>query len=331
MQKLIDIKRRMEAVEGIRTIARSLSTVSSAKLSRTRGRAAGARVYVGHMRDMLERQLAYASAVGVELGDVSTLLAPHASRTRVLFIHLSGDRGMCGNYNAMVNRATAADLERLRGEGREVQLLLLGKHGEKYLARRFDVPVRSAEAWPRAGVTDELVDQVCAMATEAFLGGEVDEVWCRYTRYLSAVQRHPVLVRLLPIEVRQPSLALEEEGALPDEAALHALTVRPVAPLTRWWHEPSMNDVLDALLGLFARAQFEDVLLESYASEQAARMVTMEEASERAERTMLELRTRYNRLRREAITSDLLGVLFASRMRGETVVGGQPHRGGRSS
>jgi len=331
MQKLIDIKRRMEAVEGIQTIARSLSTVSSAKLSRTRSRASGGRLYVGKMREMLERQLAYASAIGVPLSEISPLLAAHESRKRVLFIHLSGDRGMCGNYNAVVNRATAADLARLRDEQRDVQLVLVGKHGERYLTRRFDAPVRSADAWPRAGVSDEFVDGIYSLATEAFLGGEVDEVWCRYTRYLSAVQRHPVLVRLLPIEVRQPALVLEDEAAAQDADTMQPLTVRPVAPLVRWWHEPSMNDVLDALLGLFARAQFEDVLLESYASEQAARMVTMEEASERADRTLLELRTRYNRLRRESITSDLLGVLFASRMRGETVIGGQPYRGGGSS
>ena len=329
MQKLIDIKRRMEAVAGIQTIARSLSTVSSAKLSRTRSRAGGGRVYVGKMREMLERQLTYASALGVPLTEVSPLLAAHESRDRVLLIHLSGDRGMCGNYNAVVNRATAADLTRLNDEGRDVQLVLLGKHGEKYLTHRFDTPVRSAEAWPRAGVTDELVDSLCRMATQAFLGDEVDEVWCRYTRYLSAVQRYPVLVRLLPIELRQPPLVLEDEAASQDEAGRFALNVRPEAPTVRWWHEPSLIDVLNALLSLFERAQFEDVLLESFASEQAARMVTMEEASERADKTLIELRTRYNRLRREAITSDLLGVLFASRMRGQTVVGGQPYRGER--
>jgi len=102
------------------------------------------------------------------------------------------------------------------------------------------------------------------------------------------------VVRLLPIEL-PPS-----DG-------------EPAAAAERWFYEPSARALLDELVAVYARAQLCDLLLESYASEQGARMITMEEATERADRTLQEYRVQHNRLRREAITIDLLGALFASR------------------
>ncbi len=84
-----------------------------------------------------------------------------------------------------------------------------------------------------------------------------------------------------------------------------------------WCYEPAQAPCVEELLRAFVRLQIEDVLLEAFASEQAARMVTMQEASERADRALAELRVHYNRLRRESITADLVGVLVAGRMRKE--------------
>ena len=84
-----------------------------------------------------------------------------------------------------------------------------------------------------------------------------------------------------------------------------------------WYYEPAQQPCVEELLAAFVRLQVEDVLLEAFASEQAARMVTMQEASERADRALADLRVHYNRLRRESITADLVGVLVAGRVRKE--------------
>ena len=139
------------------------------------------------------------------------------------------------------------------------------------------------------------VDWLLGRITNDFLGGEVDEVWACYTAFLSAVRREPMVVRLLPV---MPSEGLE---------------VWPRA----WQYEPDRGSCVEELLRAFVRLQVEDVLLEAFASEQAARMVTMQEAAERADRSLAELRVHYNRLRRESITADLVGVLVAGRVRGE--------------
>ena len=141
-------------------------------------------------------------------------------------------------------------------------------------------------------MTDEDVDALFARVSDAFLSGEADEVWCTYTRFFSPIRRYPTLVRLLP-------LTFEAGGS-----GLLATVAAATPPETedspeRWFYEPDLSTILTEVLGVFLRLQIEDVLLESFASEQGARMITMEEATERADRSLQELTVAYNRLRRE--------------------------------
>jgi F-type H+-transporting ATPase subunit gamma len=143
-------------------------------------------------------------------------------------------------------------------------------------------------------VRPDEVEKLLPLLLEPYLNGAVDEVYAAYTRFYSPIRRLPQVRRLLP-------LTLERNG-------------QSGATIEKWHYEPSFREIVDELLAIYLRVQLYDVLLESYASEQGARMITMEEATERAEKTLWECRVQYNRLRRESITIDLLGVLFASRV-----------------
>jgi len=306
MQKLVEVKRRMRTIEEIHDVARTLATVASAKLSRTRRQAAGMRLYAGRMREVLERQQAYLEAIGIPLVYASPLFVPHEPVERVALLHLSGDRGMCGNYNVAVNRRGLEFVEQQKDAGRDVVLVCRGAKGERYLTRRTDCPVLLAERWPRAGVTEECVERLHDLVLGLFLEGEVDEVWCSYTRFYTPIRRVPTLVRVLPIE--------PERGATGDWTVA---SLTPGSRPERWAYEPSFTAVVPELVDMFIRIHVEDLLLESFASEHGARMITMEEATERADKRLHECRVLHNRLRREFITTDLLGVLFASRLREE--------------
>ena len=123
-----------------------------------------------------------------------------------------------------------------------------------------------------------------------------------------------MLLRLLPVEIEARSRPAREPP--PVEAAL----------AERWSYEASFPQVIHELLMVSLLAQLHDILLESYASEQSARMVTTKEASERAEKTLRDCRVAYNRLRREAITVDLLGATYAGEVAEEqttTVIGAE--------
>jgi F-type H+-transporting ATPase subunit gamma len=170
-----------------------------------------------------------------------------------------------------------------------------GRRAETYLRRTTSLEIAEATGWTREGVTSADVDWLLGRVSGDFLSGEVDEVWACYTAFLSAIRREPVVVRLLPV------MPAEDDGT----------------PPRGWQYEPDLGSCVEELLRAFVRLQVEDVLLEAFASEQAARMVTMQEAAERADRALAELRVHYNRLRRESITADLVGVLVAGRVRGE--------------
>lgn len=308
MQKLVELRKRMRTVTTIRAVARTLATVSAAKLSRTRREAAGMRVYAAAMRRVLERQQAYLAGLSAtQAAAVSPFFATRAPCRAVTLLHITGDRGMCGNYNQIANRTATAFVARRTAAGQPVAVVAKGLRGERYLRRSAGAHVIYAEGWPREGVTAEDAARLFDLLSGRFLRGETDEVWCLYTQFFSPLKRVPRLVRLLPVA--------------PERLVGGATGAGPASkPPERWSYEPSLGAIIDEVLPVFLRLQLQDVLVESYASEQGARMVTMEEATERADKSLAEMRMRYNRMRREAITSDIVAVLFARQATGDAEV-----------
>ena len=302
MEKLADVRKRMGSVQGIGEVCRTLSTVASAKLARTHERARGARLYTARLREMLARQQAAARAAGCDPATLSPLMGVRPQVTRIAMVVVGADRGLCGGYNLALGRMARDFGAEKASAGIAVSAVVKGRRAETYLRRATDIPIDTASGWTRAGVTPEEVDTLLGSSTESFLSREVDEVWACYTAFISTMRREPTVVRLLPV--------------MPPETDERAQELGPAAP-EGWYYEPAQPPCVEELLRAFVRLQIEDVLLEAFASEQAARMVTMQEASERADRALADLRVHYNRLRRESITADLVGVLVAGRMRKE--------------
>jgi F-type H+-transporting ATPase subunit gamma len=308
MERLVDVKKRMEGVQGIGEVCRTLATVASAKLARSHERARGARTYTAVLRGMLARQQVAARAEGSDLAALSPYLCarPHVDTALVLVV--GADRGLCGGYNLALGRHARGFLGELEVRGVRATAIAKGRRAETYLRRATGVEIAEASGWSRGGVTDDEVDALLALITDRFESGQVDEVWACYTAFVSTMRREPIAVRLLPVMPPEPT---HGSGGLEGETEV------PRADAPRWCYEPTRQACVDELMRAFVRLQVEDVLLEAYASEQAARMVTMQEASERADRSLGELRVHFNRLRRESITSDLVGVLVAGRVHTE--------------
>jgi len=298
MQKLLDLRRRMKTVKTIMTVTGTLATVSAAKLSQTRARAEKMHAFTEKLREILSDQQDYMAGSGRNLASASPLLRPREGNRRTLIV-LTGDRGMCGGYNLAIERFALEFWERSVRDNKQVTFITKGRRGEAYLIRRH-AEIVHAEGWRREGVTGAEVRRLLGSVLGLYLGGGTDEVWVMFTRFYSPVHHKPVLLRLLPMEVKaRPRPTHEPE---PVQAAQSE----------RWSYESSFSQVINDLLRVALLAQLHDVLLESYASEQAARMVTTKEASERAEKTLRECRVSYNRLRREAITVELLGAMYAA-------------------
>lgn len=304
MAKLIELRQRMKTVESIKTITRTLATVSAAKLSRTRHRASGLREYSQKIREILYDQQEYMGRTGLSFGAFSPLLQEREPVENIGLLVITADRGMCGGYNLAVCRLALGFWEKRTRAGQAVKFILKGRKGLTYFKKR-EAHIIHRENWPREGVRAEDVERLLNFFLTLYLSGEVDEIYAVYTQFYSPIRRRPRIVRMLPVELDLDKGRRRE---------------RQVEKIEKWYYEPSFREIIDELLAIYLRVQLLDVLLESYASEQGARMITMEEASERADKTLWECRTQYNRLRREAITTELLGVLFAAKVTEETGV-----------
>lgn len=294
MQKLTELKTQIKTVQNIEAMARTMATVAAAKISQVRQRAAGMRSYTGAMREMIRDQQAYLVRRGEDPESLSPLLVTRRDPKHVSIFLITGDRGMCGNYNIAANHLCLDLIKSQEAGGREVSLVVKGRKGELYWRKR-GASIVHAEYWQRGGVKYEEVEGLLSLLTERFLSGEADEVYAVYTEFYSPIKRIPRIVKLLPMS--KEASEIQTEGGI-----------------SKWFYEPSFSPVIEDLLYVYARAQLYDILVESFASEQGARMITMTEATERAEKTLKDCHMRYNRLRREVITIDLLSVLFASRV-----------------
>lgn len=291
-QRLAEIKDRMGGIQTIMTMTQTMATVAVAKLSRTRVRAEGMRVYADRIKKMLLTQQMFAAERGEALDEYSPLLQPHPQVNKLTLLHLSSDMRMCGNYNLMANRK-ARDFLEAKGEGQvELAVVAKGKQGNRYL-ENLGYEIVRYEQWGRTGVGKEEAADLLAFLVERYNSGEADEVYCCFTHFLSPVQRYARLVRLLPVEVE-------------------AVEAPPMDESVEWLYQPDFGTLIRGLVPLYLNAQLYDFLLESFASEQGARMIAMEEATERARRSLHDCRIRYNRVRREAITADLIGMLCAA-------------------
>lgn len=295
MGKLAELRQRIGAVENIQTITRTLATVAGAKLSRTRRRAVGLRAYARSIREIVFNQQAYMARTGLRIGALSSLLRQREPVENIALLVITADRGMCGGYNLEACRFGSAFWDRSRKADQSVAFILKGRKGAEYFKRRH-AEILHQERWRQGGIGGEDVERLLSVLLSRYRSGKADAVYAVYTEFYSPIHRRPRAVRMLPVELPERR---EEAGA--------------VEEIRKWYYEPALAEMIDELLAVYLRVQLCDMLLESYASEQGARMITMEEATERAETTLQEYRVQHNRLRREAITTDLLGMLFASK------------------
>jgi len=289
MAKLVDLRKRMQTIQNIETITRTLATVSAAKLSRTRQQAAGFREYTQKMREILHEQQEYLAKTDLSLISLSPLLREKRNLDRIAVFLISADRGMCGNYNLAACRLCLNFWNSREKNGQEVVFITKGIKGQKYL-KKYGADIIHKESWRREGVLPKDVERILSYLINLYITGEVDEIYAVYTQFYSPIQQKPKLTRLLPIKIPADEKPKD-------------------AKVEKWSYEPAPKAIIRELLAIYLRVQL---------YEQGARMMTMEEATERAEKTLRECRMMYNRLRRELITNDLIGVLFASSVIEET-------------
>ena len=286
-QQLRAIKRRIGSVKSTQKITSAMELIASSRVVKAQQRVKAARPYAEEMRRLM-------SSVAAKAGRIDhPLLKPRDEVTRVGTIVLSSDRGLAGAYNSNVLRHAERDME---SHGKDNRLWLVGKKAITYFRFRgyeFD----QESTWQ--GVSDhprmEDAHEIARAATKAFQDGEVDQVRLVYTRFQSAVIQRPTMVQLLP-------LPTEELDELQEQA-------KQQGPGPSYIFEPEPEDILGLLVPRYVEGNILQGLLESSASEHAARRRAMKAATDNASDLIDDLTRVYNQARQAEITTEIMEVI----------------------
>jgi F-type H+-transporting ATPase subunit gamma len=286
MASLRDIRNRIGSVKNTRQITRAMKLVSSAKLNRATQAATSARPYQQALERTLQR------VVGAVGGAVEhPLLRQPNNENDVLVVVMTADRGLCGNFNSIINRAAQLKVEELVAAGKNVRIYCYGKKGRQHLARRgFTVADSVVDLNPKAypAIADELSLRLQReLAEDAF-----SEVFLAYNRYRSVLSQEPTVERILPMQLEVPATP---EGE--------------VAEGVDFLFEPDASSLLARLLPMSLRTRLFQALLETQAGEQAKRMTAMDAATRNASELINRLTLEYNRARQAAITKELIEIV----------------------
>lgn len=285
MAGLKEIRRRLHSVRNTKKITYAMKLVSAAKLRRAQEAVVSSRQYTGAINQLLSEVLAEN-----ESGNYShPLLERRAQVKRIGALVVGGSRGLCGGYNANVNKRIEA-LIREKGPSAQIDWFLLGRKPAEYFRRTSRKYVQSyeqlseeANRWP--------IDEVAFELESRFLKQELDEVYMIYTRFRSAISMSVICERIIPLDA--------------DLASGKALA--PSTGLTLF--EPSALEVFRALMPRILRTKIRQAALDAKASEYGSRMTAMDSATKNAGELIDKLQLTHNKLRQGGITSELLDII----------------------
>ena len=313
MANLKDIRDRISSVKNTRKITEAMRLVAAAKVRRAQEQVLRSRPFADRLARVLQN---LQTRMGFEGAD-APLLSQRDVGT-ITLLSVTGDRGLCGGYNANIIKRTEQRFAELTAQGYEVDLVLMGRKAITYFQNRASqYKIRATftglEQVPTADEANSIANEVLAQ----FLSGSTDRVEIIFTKFINLVSSKPVVQTLLPLDPQGIAVAEDEifrlitrEGRLGVEVAKVDSTQPPLQ--SDFVFEQDPDQLLNALLPLYLSNQLLRSLQEAAASELASRMTAMNNASDNAKALAKSLTLDYNKARQAAITQEILEVVGGS-------------------
>jgi F-type H+-transporting ATPase subunit gamma len=287
MASLKDLRNRIASVKSTQKITSAMKMVAAAKLKRAQSQAEAARPYAERMERMLGE---LAGAVQGRDG-APPLLAGTGSDETHLVVVVTSDRGLCGAFNSSVVRSARQLINQLLNDNKTVKVYCVGRKGRDQLRRFYaSLIVDSLEGVGKQGIHYGEAEEIAEKVTSMFGDGEFDVCTIIYNRFKSAISQVVTRQQLIPFAV--PEVEDEDEGA----SGVYD-------------YEPDEAEILADLLPRNLGVQVFRALLESFASEQGARMTAMDNATRNAGDMIDGLTLTYNRTRQAQITKELIEII----------------------
>jgi len=310
MANLKEIRDRISSVKNTRKITEAMRLVAAAKVRRAQEQVLRSRPFADRLARVLQN---LQSRMGLENADAA-LLAQREVGT-ITLLAVTGDRGLCGGYNANIIKRTEQRVAELRGQGYTVDLVLMGRKAISYFQNRASqYTIRATftglEQVPTAAEANQIANEVLA----EFISGSTDRVEIIYTKFINLVSSQPVVQTLLPLDPQGIAVPEDEIFRLITRDGRLGVEVGKVENAEPQLQsdivfEQSPDELLNALLPLYLSNQLLRSLQEAAASELASRMTAMNNASDNAKALAKTLTLDYNKARQAAITQEILEVV----------------------
>ena len=272
-----EIRNKIKSVENTRKITKDMEMVAASKMRKAQERMRQARPY----GEKIRRVAAHLSHALTEYKH--PFLVKREPVKNVGVIVVTSDKGLCGALNSNVLRSVVNRMKDWEGQGAKIQATAIGNKGLGFLQRSGVAVTSQVTGLGDTPHLERLIGPV-KVQLDAYINGEIDQLFIAYTRFVNTMKQEPVVEQLLP-------LSGEVVGS----------------ESSRWdyVYEPDAKSVIDDLLVRYVEALIYQSVAESMASEQSARMVAMKSASDNAKNVIGELKLVYNKTRQAAITKEL--------------------------
>jgi F-type H+-transporting ATPase subunit gamma len=285
MASLRDVQNQITGVKKTKQITKAMNMVASAKLRNAQERIERFRPYANKFYEMLGDLAAGADE------SVHPLLEVREEVKTVGIMVVTSDRGLCGAFNINIINTAKRLAEAKAAGGKTVKVWCIGKKARDAF-RKFDFEIVRAEADAMTSFDFTLAASVGNELIAGYVEGDLDEVHVCFGEFQSMAKQPPVDLTVLPMAAQEEAEAEGESGSAGD-----------------YLYEPSVEGLLAELLPRFIKVQVYRGLLDTSASEHAARMAAMDNATKACDELTDTLTLLYNKTRQAAITGDLMDIV----------------------
>ena len=282
MASLKDIKKRIGSVKNTQQITKAMKMVAAAKLRRAQDAAVAARPYAEKLQSVMS------NLAQREEGDGHALLNQRGNG-RSLIVLMTADRGLCGGFNANVSKEAERFIRSNEQGFDNIDLMIIGRKGRDFLRNRVGDNITKVHEDITSDATYKTAQLIGQEVVDSYSDEKYDAVYVIYNAFKSAIEQIVTVEQVLPIQPKEAEEAQEDN--------------------TDYSYGADRGEVLAQLLPKMVEVQIFRALLESNASEQGARMSSMDSASRNAADMIGKLTLQYNRARQAAITKELMEII----------------------
>ena len=277
MANLKNLSERIKSVTSIQQVTKAMKMVAAAKVKKAQDKMEISRPYARNTQELICRILPQISSTDISLVEKRNV-------NNIGMIIVTSDRGFAGSFNSSVIRLAEKEIEKIGKD--KVQLFCLGKKASEYFSKRdYNVKETFFDFWK--DMSYDTASDISKTFISAFENQDIDEVHVIYNRFRTLASQDLIMEKVLPVD----------------------FSVDYNITNYNYDYEPGQKEIVSTLIPKHINVQMWQQLLESYISEEAARMIAMDNATENAKEIIKELKLEFNKARQAAITTEMLEIV----------------------